>query len=166
MELELPANSSFIFSYKFDKGSLKYTEYPPDPNRGFDIRYFDCVIFIIDLTYPIHSGAYLTYWADRIGLGQSIDWYKSPEEPKLLKTKYQISSNTMLLVLPLPDFSMPYNVITFTCTIFALFFGSLFNLYTRRFVTKEEYAEKSMVGRIKIKLGAIVSKIRSKLKRD
>jgi phosphatidylinositol glycan class T len=28
---------------------------------------------------------------------------------------------------------MPYNVITMTCTILALYFGSLFNLFTRRF---------------------------------
>lgn len=30
-------------------------------------------------------------------------------------------------MLPMPDFSMPYNVITITCTILALFFGQLVN---------------------------------------
>jgi hypothetical protein len=38
-----------------------------------------------------------------------------------------------LLHLPTPDFSMPYNVITLTCTVIALFFGSAFNLLTRQF---------------------------------
>ncbi|KAG5115064.1 hypothetical protein JHK82_038333 [Glycine max] len=30
-----------------------------------------------------------------------------------------------------PDFSMPYNVITITCTVFALYFGSLLNVLQR-----------------------------------
>jgi len=36
-------------------------------------------------------------------------------------------SYTKVLPVPLttPDFSMPYNVITITCTVFALYFGSL-----------------------------------------
>ncbi|CAG8586223.1 8487_t:CDS:1, partial [Racocetra persica] len=41
---------------------------------------------------------------------------------------------TLLVSLPTPDFSMPYNVITLTCTVIALFFGSMFNLMTRSFV--------------------------------
>jgi phosphatidylinositol glycan class T len=39
----------------------------------------------------------------------------------------------LLLSLPTPDFSMPYNVITLTCTIIALFFGNVFNLLTKHF---------------------------------
>ena len=38
------------------------------------------------------------------------------------------------MALPVPDFSMPYNVITMTCTLIALAFGSMFNLFVRRFV--------------------------------
>ena len=34
--------------------------------------------------------------------------------------------------LPTPDFSMPYNVITITCTVMALFFGTVFNILTRQ----------------------------------
>jgi phosphatidylinositol glycan class T len=38
---------------------------------------------------------------------------------------------------------MPYNVITLTCTVIALFFGSIFNLLIREFkVTEEEVDEK------------------------
>uniref|UniRef100_A0A0R0GQ63 GPI transamidase component PIG-T n=1 Tax=Glycine max TaxID=3847 RepID=A0A0R0GQ63_SOYBN len=38
-----------------------------------------------------------------------------------------------LLLVPLmtPDFSMPYNVITISCTVFALYFGSLLNVLRR-----------------------------------
>lgn len=37
-------------------------------------------------------------------------------------------TESLLIRLPTPDFSMPYNVITLTCTVLALFFGSAFNL--------------------------------------
>ncbi|PHZ16015.1 Gpi16 subunit, GPI transamidase component [Rhizopus microsporus ATCC 52813] len=45
----------------------------------------------------------------------------------------RIYTDTLLVVLPTPDFSMPYNVITLTCTVIALFFGSVFNLLIRNF---------------------------------
>ncbi|OZJ05123.1 hypothetical protein BZG36_01366 [Bifiguratus adelaidae] len=45
----------------------------------------------------------------------------------------RIYTSPLLISLPTPDFSMPYNVITMTCTVIALFFGSYFNLLTRVF---------------------------------
>jgi hypothetical protein len=35
-------------------------------------------------------------------------------------------ADSVLLQCPTPDFSMPYNVITMTCTVLALFFGRSF----------------------------------------
>lgn len=42
-------------------------------------------------------------------------------------------STSSLLMAPLPDFSMPYNVIVLTCTVLALGFGTIFNLMERLF---------------------------------
>lgn len=44
---------------------------------------------------------------------------------------------SLLLSLPTPDFSMPYNVIILSSTVIALAFGSVFNLLVRRFVVLE-----------------------------
>jgi len=44
----------------------------------------------------------------------------------------------LLLPLPTPDFSMPYNVIILTSTVMALGFGNIFNLLVRRFVGADE----------------------------
>ncbi|KAI9469334.1 GPI transamidase component PIG-T [Zychaea mexicana] len=58
----------------------------------------------------------------------------------------RVYTDTLLVSLPTPDFSMPYNVITLTCTVIALFFGSVFNLLTRSFQVieeKEEQGEKN-----------------------
>ncbi|VVT44654.1 uncharacterized protein SAPINGB_P000488 [Magnusiomyces paraingens] len=53
-------------------------------------------------------------------------------------TTFTIRSTSLLLTLPTPDFSMPYNVIILTCTVMALGFGSIFNLLTKRVVTESE----------------------------
>lgn len=55
-----------------------------------------------------------------------------------------VHSYTEVLLVPLttPDFSMPYNVITFTCTVLALYFGSLLNVLRKR-VGEEERLLKS-----------------------
>jgi hypothetical protein len=47
--------------------------------------------------------------------------------------KQTIYTNPQLLTMPLPDFTMPYNVVTLTCTLLAFFFGCIFNLFTRKF---------------------------------
>ncbi|ORY93378.1 GPI transamidase component PIG-T [Syncephalastrum racemosum] len=53
----------------------------------------------------------------------------------------RVYTDTLLVSLPTPDFSMPYNVITLTCTVIALCFGSIFNLLTRSFQMVEPVKE-------------------------
>jgi phosphatidylinositol glycan class T len=56
-----------------------------------------------------------------------------------------VKSYTEVLLVPLttPDFSMPYNVITFTCTVLALYFGSLLNALRRRIGEEERELKKT-----------------------
>jgi phosphatidylinositol glycan class T len=37
VQLMIPANSILSLTWEFDKSILRYTEYPPDANRGFDV---------------------------------------------------------------------------------------------------------------------------------
>lgn len=41
------------------------------------------------------------------------------------------STESSSVYIPTPDFSMPYNVITFTCTVVALLYGSFYNTMTK-----------------------------------
>jgi len=50
-----------------------------------------------------------------------------------ISDRFHLHTIPLLVPMPTPDFSMPYNVITLTCTVIALFFGSLFNMSTRQF---------------------------------
>ena len=46
----------------------------------------------------------------------------------------QLYTESLLVNLPTPDFSMPYNVICLTCTVVALAFGPLHNITTKSLV--------------------------------
>jgi phosphatidylinositol glycan class T len=115
--ISLPPASTATLTYDFEKAVLRYTEYPPDANRGFNVA--PAVIRILDETN-----------AD----GSRKDVY--------------IRTTSLLLPLPTPDFSMPYNVIILTSTVMALAFGSIFNLLVRRFVGVDE-VPKSALGKLR-----------------
>ena len=74
------------------------------------------------------DGGYIAFLAKR-GDDEEAQIYLLPTgggEARLLFTE------SALLMLPLADQSMPYNVISITGTLVALFSGSMFNLLTRR----------------------------------
>ncbi|KAE8671159.1 GPI transamidase component Gpi16 subunit family protein isoform 4 [Hibiscus syriacus] len=122
--LKLPCSvSSTALTIEFDKGFLHIDEYPPDANQVFDI--------------PSTIVSFPNFHASMVFL-ENHSLNKSPLLSKF-QEKSHVMSYTEVLLVPLttPDFSMPYNVITITCTVFALYFGSLLNALRTR-VTEEE----------------------------
>jgi phosphatidylinositol glycan class T len=109
-ELRLPPRSVTHLTMDVDNAFLRYTEHPPDAQRGWDLP--PAVLI------PILSDAENnnTHSSNRQKLGQPI------------------YTSTLLVDVATPDFSMPYNVIIFTCSLIAFIFGSVFNLLTRKFV--------------------------------
>nr|CAG4715261.1 unnamed protein product [Naegleria fowleri] len=86
-------------------------------------------------------------------LSSAIVIHSNSDNPKDVYFYY---SDSLLINLPTPDFSMPYNVITLTSTVIVLFYGSMFNLMIRRFNAKyEEEHSKSLLDRL---LGTIFRK--------
>lgn len=75
------------------------------------------------------------------------------------KPKFELRTTSLLLTLPTPDFSMPYNVIILTCTVMALAFGSIYNLLTKKVVTELELEALNKDGKLTILIGRIKSKI-------
>lgn len=72
----------------------------------------------------------------------------------------RLHTETLLVSLPTPDFSMPYNVICLACTVIAIAFGSIHNLVTRRFVVYDEVKHASLLTRLKKRLAAVVGRMR------
>jgi GPI-anchor transamidase subunit T len=110
--MEIPPFSTVTMTYDFEKAILRYTEYPPDANRGFDVAPAVIRLLNPDLT---------------------------PEARAATARKgVYVRTTSLLLPLPTPDFSMPYNVIILTSTVMALGFGSFLNLLVRRLVALDE----------------------------
>lgn len=123
LQITVPPASTVRLTYDFEKAILRYTEYPPDANRGFDVA--PAVVRLLS---------------------------NSSSEAVYLRT------TSLLLSLPTPDFSMPYNVIILTSTVIALAFGSIYNLLVRRFVGADEvegYDFKKIKARVRARLGSL-----------
>lgn len=148
--LKLPCClKSATLSIDFDKGFLHIDEYPPDANQGFDIP--SAVIsfpnFNASMAFP---------------KGDSLN--ESPMMSKFQENNPVMAYTEVLLVpLTTPDFSMPYNVITITCTVFALYFGSLLNVLRRR-VAEEERLLVSKAPERSGQLPPFLSKLYAKLR--
>ncbi|KAL2264562.1 hypothetical protein VTJ83DRAFT_7072 [Remersonia thermophila] len=135
VRMRVPPASTVLLTYDFEKSILRYTEYPPDANRGFDVP--AAVITILDASQG----------------GKE----PSPRRP----AAYTLRTTSLLCSLPTPDFSMPYNVIIFTSTAIALAFGGIFNMLVRRMVAADEGPEpglKVLVGKLKKRLGALTGR--------
>lgn len=76
---------------------------------------------------------------------------------------YQLRTASLLLTLPTPDFSMPYNVIILTCTVMSLAFGTVFNLLTKKVISEDEFEEISKnlkLNKLKAKLQSLKARIK------
>jgi phosphatidylinositol glycan class T len=130
--LTIPPSSTLTITYDFEKAILRYTEYPPDANRGFDVA--PAVIRLLP------------------SAGHSRDIY--------------LRTTSLLLPLPTPDFSMPYNVIILTSTVMALGFGSIFNLLVRRLVAADEVGPAKMaliLLQLKGRIRGLIQRIKDRL---
>lgn len=124
VRMVVPAATTVTLSYGFEKAILRYTEYPPDANRGFDVA--PAVLRLVS--------------------------------PNSTQGSMYLRTTSLLLPLPTPDFSMPYNVIILTSTVMALAFGNIFNLLVRRFVGADEvegYDVKKMKALVMTRLKAL-----------
>ncbi|XP_049608066.1 GPI transamidase component PIG-T [Syngnathus scovelli] len=126
MLVQLPPNSITEVSVQFERALLKWTEYPPDPNHGFYvgssvISSLVPSIVAMDTNATHKSPLFNTFFPSKEEFSYFVRLYTEP----------------LLINLPTPDFSMPYNVICLTSTVLAVGYGSLFNLLTRNFQIDE-----------------------------
>lgn len=109
-DLTVPGLTTVCISMEVSRAFLKYTEHPPDAMRGWDLP--PAILF------PVFRSAN--------DVGGTNDMNASIQG--------RMYTPTLLVDLPTPDFSMPYNVIILSCTLITLIFGSIFNLMTRKWV--------------------------------
>ena len=114
LHLNLPPHSTLHISLPFTKLTLKYTEHRPDAERGVDIP--SGILTLLDVEGEDTQD-------DSLHFGQTNH----------RKTgRRRIYTSRLLLDVPTPDFSMPYNVIIMSSTVMAVFFGLMHGALTRR----------------------------------
>ncbi|CAJ0954488.1 unnamed protein product, partial [Mesorhabditis belari] len=124
MEIELPANSKCIVSYNFERAFLRMAEYPPDANHGLYIPAATITLMKrISTGLPEDSRC-----TERLGNSSEC-------EPR---AKQMVFSNVLLVPMPVPDFSMPFNVICLVGTAVSLCFGAVHPFSTRILVPINE----------------------------
>ncbi|KAK4957969.1 Subunit of the glycosylphosphatidylinositol transamidase complex-like protein [Elasticomyces elasticus] len=128
----VPAEGEVELSYDFEKAVL----------RGFDVA--PAVIRILPATSNTSEASQRRSSPER-----AIRGFEDRRQGSYIRT------TSLLLPLPTPDFSMPYNVIILTSTVIALGFGSIFNLLTRRFVLAEEVPVSKLATRVRGLVGAV-----------
>ena len=131
VQMFVPRSVSVVrVSARFEKAFLRTEEFPPDANRGFDaapasvafppprvIRFFRNLEGMDALESPL---------LDRME-GLVVGGNTQPAE-----VPERVYLNGLLLTLPTPDFSMPFNVITLVCTAMSLLSGGVLSALTRR----------------------------------
>ncbi|CAL1543120.1 unnamed protein product [Lymnaea stagnalis] len=150
LSLTLWANSVTRVHFTFTRAYLKWTEYPPDANHGFYISSAVITALVpstLEYTGPPQASSRLDSMFANQPLGAS--------KPRFL---VRIHTESLLVSLPTPDFSMPYNVICLTCTVVAIAFGSIHNLTTRRLVPYDPASKKGLLSKVKAFLQKIFKK--------
>ncbi|XP_019130206.1 GPI transamidase component PIG-T [Larimichthys crocea] len=126
MLIQLPPNSVTEVTVQFERALLKWTEYTPDPNHGFYVG-----SSVISSLVPSIVAMDTNSTQERPLFSS---FFPCKEESSYFVRVY---TEPLLVNLPTPDFSMPYNVICLTCTVVAVGYGSLYNLLTRSFQIEE-----------------------------
>jgi len=110
-------NSSQI-SIDFQKKFLSIYDFPADANRGFDIP--------AAVLAPLYD-----HW-------EVSSFQTDRERCYGEKDSAPIYSQTSILRMPMPDFSMPYNVVALSCTVLSVFVASTLGTLLRRFDMNED----------------------------
>jgi Gpi16 subunit, GPI transamidase component len=101
----LPPRSTMVVVLEYEAAYLNFEQFPADPNRGFELP-----PFVARMTLACD---------DAISNGRPVH-------------STTLYSESPLLLAPIPDMSMPFNVISLTCTWYAFVVGSMVHLILRK----------------------------------
>jgi phosphatidylinositol glycan class T len=139
--LLLPPLSHVQLSIDFEKVFLKYTEHPPDAQRGWDLPGAVVVPYALRsdedalrTALEIQEAAKKTIIDENRQIREVGEDIPIPKTLVATDIRGRIYTPPLLADLATPDFSMPYNVIIMVGALVAYLFGSVFNLLTRKFV--------------------------------
>ena len=113
LDTNLTAKSVLRYGFDYDPVFLPIESFPADPNRGFELPPVRVVV------EPLCNS--------------------SSSSNSHGEASFALFSESLLFLSPLPDASMPFNVLSLSCTLVAFVIGSLLNLLVRRASEKVKY---------------------------
>lgn len=111
LDTNLTAKSVLRYGFDYDPVFLPIESFPADPNRGFELPPVRVVVV------PLCNSSSSSH-------GEAC---------------FALFSESLLFLSPLPDASMPFNVLSLSCTLVAFVIGSILNLLVRRASEKIKY---------------------------
>ena len=140
---QMPRDSSLYVQLDYKPKFLNFEQFPADPNRGFDvppsIATFSC---------------------------PAIPGYQRSSTTSTGTTTLAYS-NALLIMPPVPDLSMPFNVISIASTFFALIIGTTINITIKK--CREQVTDQ-LQGKVKPtpkdKLKAKLARFKNKFRKD
>ena len=135
--VQIPPKSTLEMSIDFDYIFLKWQEYPPDAHHGHYI-----MGSVISTVLPMT----MNYSSIPVEASLFEETFNATRQGYFLR----LHTEALLITLPTPDFSMPYNVICLACTVVALAFGPLHNMTTKHLLLqKKDGSKKSLLTKLK-----------------
>ncbi|KAL9938179.1 hypothetical protein V8E36_002802 [Tilletia maclaganii] len=150
LDVRVPASSRVKMQMEYDLAFLRYTEHPPGPQKGWGVPPGLLLVLGSGTEGAGQSSSAedqqdSSRWCpvdvprprpgqqQRSAPPQSLPPLPHPIKVGSRGVQRRVYTEAALIELAVPDFSMIYNLILFTSTEIALFFGSMFNLLVRRF---------------------------------
>lgn len=130
MGFALKARTKVLVTIDYDLVFLHWTEHPPDAHRGFDIA-AGVTLVTVDHRSVLEMNKAYEFGALAPVCTEMLDERKG--RPTVSKFHFLVYTEGIVLSLPTPDFSMPYNVITLTSTVLAIIFAFTVKTLTRRY---------------------------------
>lgn len=128
----LPANSEVQISYDFERAFLAHNKFKPGANKG--ILLGSSMIIVPMRPLLNHLAMPLCTRLGRLSR-TGTDTGTNATSVELVELDYnmmRIYSKPLLVILPMPDFSMPYNVLCLVTTVLVSAFGPIYNMTTRK----------------------------------
>ncbi|KAL3321301.1 hypothetical protein Ciccas_000008 [Cichlidogyrus casuarinus] len=137
MELvfHLEPQETVLIEYKFRKFLQRFDEYPPDANHGLYLP-------SASVSYKIPREDYLQLITSGLSSGcfnqvnsiSDLQLDKEKEAESLPESCFMRTYSENLLVrMPVPDFSMPFNVLCFVCSVIAVISSTIHKVSTSEF---------------------------------
>jgi hypothetical protein len=130
---QLPPHTSLFVTLDYDPAFLSFEDFPGDPNRGMELA--PSTVTLTCLNNHNHSRH---------------------------SSSFHLYSNSILILPPVPDMSMPFNVTSLTCSLYAYVVGTIVALVVKKASERMRY-KLHPEERPKSKLVVLKERLRSKL---